>query len=88
MSNPEYPSMDEALDWLKRECIPHRKVSPHQIKVCGFINWYPAKGTIVLDSEQRRHHATGLSALRDLAFAHLGRADPPLRPRLGLDNAP
>jgi hypothetical protein len=80
--------MDEALVWLERERIPCRKVSPHQIKVCGFINWYPAKGTIVLDSEQRRHHATGLSALCDLAFAHLGRADPLLRRRLALDDAP
>jgi hypothetical protein len=88
MDISEYPSMDEALAWLKRECIPHRQVSPHQIKVCGSINWYPVKGTIILDSVQRRHPTTGRSALHELALVHLGRADPLLRPRLVRDNAP
>ena len=81
MSNPEYPSMEEALDWLRSEGIPHRKVSPHQVKVCGCINWYPVKGTIVLDSEQRRHHATGRSALHELVFVRQCRVEAPHRPR-------
>ena len=88
MSTPDFPTMAEALDWLAREGIPHRQVSPHQIKVCGCINWYPAKGTIVLDNEQRRHHATGRSALRELAFVHLHRVEPTRRSRRDHRHAP
>lgn len=69
MTLSEFPTMEEAINWLRSEGIPRRKVSPHQLKVDGDINWYPAKGTIVLDSEQRRHKATGRDALVKLLTA-------------------
>ncbi len=79
MDISEFPTMEEAIDWLGSEGIPRRQVSPHQLKVDGDINWYPAKGTIVLDTKQRRHKAIGLSALVKLLTARgyrLAAADP------------
>ena len=61
-------SMADALALLRSRGVPHRQLTAHQLKIGERISWYPATGTINLDTPtgSRRHPAKGLRALMQL----------------------
>lgn len=61
-----YPTMDEALAWLRAEGVPHKKLTDHHIKVDRNISWWPARGTIFRDGAKSRYPEPGRRALAKL----------------------
>ncbi len=47
MESSNYPTMAEALAWLKQKGVAHKQQTDHQIKIGRTLSWYPVRGTIV-----------------------------------------
>jgi hypothetical protein len=62
--------MTTTRHWLDQLNIPYRQTSEYQLKI-GHINYYPSRGSIILDGQKTKHPGTGLDALAIL-LAELG----------------
>jgi hypothetical protein len=54
--------MTTARQWLDQRNIPYRQTSEYQLKI-GLINYYPSRGSIILDGQKTKHPDVGLDAL-------------------------
>lgn len=58
-----------ARQWLDERNISFRQTSEYQLKI-GRINYYPTKGTIILDGSKVKNPQVGLSALAHVLRIH------------------
>jgi hypothetical protein len=57
--------MTTARQWLDERHVAYRQTSEYQLKI-GHINYYPSRGSIILDGQKTKHPGTGLDALAKL----------------------
>jgi hypothetical protein len=55
------PLVRKAIEWLTREGIPFERPGTYQLK-CGPFNFYPTRGTIILDGHTKRLPQRGLDS--------------------------
>lgn len=71
----------EAKAWLDQRNLPYTIKTKYQIKIGREVSFFPAKGTIFIDGEERARERTGLRALEEVLIK-LGYIQPDKTPTL------
>jgi len=64
-----WQAMAEAGQWLQAKGVAFDELTSHHIKI-GPVNFWPRKGTIMIDGEEQRRPERGLAGLEAILIEH------------------